>query len=164
MTRRYRSIDGVKDARYLIRITNPGSWQPAQQAELLAQARALVSPFKGKAINLRVSPQAIAFDLFIDEARHLFNEHRFWEVHEVLEGLWKEVKGSEKELVQGLILAAAALVHVQKDEPVPVWPMLADAMRRLNAQPDTYYGWDVAKFRDHFQKAIAQKKIFFPTV
>jgi predicted metal-dependent hydrolase len=100
----------------------------------------------------------------VSEARRLFNEHRFWEVHEVLEGLWKELKGSEKELVQGLILVAAALVHVQKDEWPPVWTMLADALRRLAGQPDSYYGWDVAKFRNRFEKILAQKKIEFPTV
>src|SRR5262249_22589033 len=151
------------------------------------------TPLGGKAINLRVSPSAIEFDLFIApeedmskfssalkrlgkvitckrldispppvepsavvaEARHLFNEQRFWEVHEVLEGLWKELhKGPEKELVQGLILTAAALVHVQKDEWSPVWTMLADAMRRLEEQPDTYYGWDIARFRDYFARAL----------
>ena len=192
----------MKDARYLVRVRHSGDRQPSEQAVLLAQVRSLMDPIRGKAINLRVGPVAIEFDLFVDpsadvqkflsalaplgevltckrldvpppaalpepvvaEARHLFNEHRFWEVHEVLEGLWKELRGQEKELVQGLILTAAALVHVQKDEWLPVWTMLADAMRRLAGQPDTYHGWDVAKFRDHFQKVIAQKKIDFPTV
>ena len=100
----------------------------------------------------------------VTEARQLFNEHRFWEVHEVLEGLWKELKGPEKELVQGLIIAAAALVHVQKNEPNPVGKMMAEALRRLKNQPDTYYGWDVAKFRDHFARLAAEKKIEIPTV
>jgi hypothetical protein len=170
---------------------------------LLQSVRELVSPLGGKAINLRVSPSALEFDLFIApeeevskfssalkrlgkvitckrldvppppvepaavvaEARRLFNEQRFWEVHEVFEGLWKELhKGPEKELVQGLILTAAALVHVQKDEESPVWTMLADALRRLAGQPDTYYGWDVAKFRNHFAQALAKKNIEIPTV
>jgi hypothetical protein len=192
----------MKDARYLIRIAHSGAFQPSNQADLLTQARELVVPIKGKAINLRVSRFAIELDLFIDqgeeanryvsvlkrlgkvvtckrldvppppveaqaivtEARRLFNEERFWEVHEVLEGLWKELEGTEKQLVQGLILVAAALVHVQKDEWPPVWTMLADALRRLEGQPDTYYGWDVAKFRRHFAQVLAAKKIEIPTV
>ncbi len=191
-----------KEARYLIRLANERAHTPLEQAELLKKVRELLAPHKGKAINLRVSPKAIEFDLFIapdadvrefvstlsplgemltckrldvpplpidplaivTEARHLFNEHRFWEVHEVLEGLWKELKGPEKELVQGLILVAAALVHVQKNEPDPVWKMMADALRRLKNQPDTYWGWDVANFRDHFARALAAKKIEIPTV
>jgi len=203
MTRRYRSIEKMKDARYLVRIGHSNKYQPSDQATLLARVRTLAGPLNGKAINLRVSPSAIEFDLFVapdadihnvipalhslgevitckrldvppapidaqaivTEARHFFNEHRFWEVHEVLEGLWKDLKkGPEKELVQGLILAAAALVHVQKNEPAPVWAMLKDAMRRLNGQPNTDYGWDIAKFRNHFQNGLAQKKVEFPTV
>ena len=168
----------------------------------MSKARALVGPLGGKAINLRVSPTAIEFDLFVApnedvatflsalkplgrlvtckrldlppapvdpsavvaEARHLFNEQRFWEVHEVLEGLWKELRGSEKELVQGLILVAAALVHVQKNEWAPVWTMLADALRRLGSERDHYYGWDIRKFREHFARVLAAKKLEIPTV
>jgi hypothetical protein len=192
-----------KDARYLIRLYQAGSHRPEHQTSLLQSVRELVNPLGGKAINLRVSPSALEFDLFIApdeevakfssvlkqmskvitckrldvppppvdpaalvaEGRRLFNEQRFWEVHEVLEGLWKDLhKGAEKELVQGLILTAAALVHVQKDEWTPVWTMLADAMKRLAGQPDTYYGWDIARFRDHFMRVLAQKKIEIPTV
>ena len=40
----------------------------------------------------------------------------FGECHEALEGAWKQSIGDEKELIQGLILVAAALVHYQKDE------------------------------------------------
>ena len=40
-----------------------------------------------------------------------FNNERFWESHEALEGAWKQCTGSEKELIQGLILIAAAFVH-----------------------------------------------------
>jgi len=50
-------------------------------------------------------------------AKELFNEERFWEFHEFLEQFWRRAEGKEKELLQGLILVAAALVHFQKDEP-----------------------------------------------
>jgi len=45
----------------------------------------------------------------------LFNEERYWESHEALESVWLNASGREKELLQGLILIAAALVHMQKD-------------------------------------------------
>jgi hypothetical protein len=192
----------MKEARYLIRISHPGVYQPAAQAQLLSEARQLAGPLNGKAINLRVTPVAIEFDLFCDadvsvdpflsafenigrvitckrldlptatpeanvaitEARALFNEHRFWEVHEVLEGLWKSVEGPEKQLVQGLILAAAALVHAQKDESSVLWSMLADAGTRLKDQPPRYHGWDIGKFRDHLARMLASKKLEIPTV
>ena len=100
----------------------------------------------------------------MEEARRLFNVQRFWHVHEELEKIWLKRQGREKELLQGLILVAAALVHYQKNEMPVVWPMLERALSRLEGQPDTYYGWDVAKFRNHFQNVLAQKKIEIPTV
>ena len=52
----------------------------------------------------------------IKEGIFYFNNERFWECHEVLEGVWKNCYEGEKDLVQGIILIAAALVHFQKDE------------------------------------------------
>ena len=192
----------ANDTRYLIRISHSGAYRPALAKDLLSRVRILAGPLQGKAINLRVTPVAVEFDLFcgaeisldpflsafeeigplitckrldlpaapaaaqavISEARALFNEHRFWEVHEVLESLWKELYGSEKQLVQGLILAAAALVHAQKDESSVFWTMLADAEKRLMDQPPRYHGWDIGKFREHLARIQAAKKIEILTV
>ena len=52
----------------------------------------------------------------ISDGISYFNNERFWECHEILEGVWKNCTGNEKFLVQGLILVAAGLVHYQKDE------------------------------------------------
>ncbi len=114
--------------------------------------------------RLDIPPPVVVPQKVVDEARQLFNEQRFWEVHEVLEGLWKEIKGSEKQLVQGLILSAAALVHAQKDEEHVMWKMLMDAMARLDNQPGNYYGWNVGEFRKHFVHLLATKKLEIPTV
>jgi len=43
------------------------------------------------------------------EARRLWREGRYWEVHEVLEPAWLAAKGPERELLQGVIQLAAAL-------------------------------------------------------
>jgi len=187
----------MKEARFLIRLSNEAGHQPFEQGSLLIKARSLAAPLKGKVINLRVTPTALEFDLFcapetsidpffktweslgqkltckrldvppppieaqaiVTEARQLFNEHRFWEVHEVLEGLWKVRHGSEKQLIQGLILTAAALVHWQKNEAKVVWPMLEDAMRRLENQPADYFGWPIAALRKHFLDAVRRREI-----
>ena len=100
----------------------------------------------------------------IAEARSLFNEERFWEVHEVLEGLWKTATGSEKQLLQGLILTAAALVHAQKNEMKVVPAMLQDAAHRLENQPAVYYGLDVRHFLRAVKKMILTKTLHFPTI
>lgn len=46
----------------------------------------------------------------------LFNEERYWESHESFESAWLTVVGSVREVLQAIILLAAALVHLQKDE------------------------------------------------
>jgi uncharacterized protein len=53
----------------------------------------------------------------LKEGVELFNEERFWESHEVLEQIWRESIGQERDAVQSLILTAAAFVHYQKNEP-----------------------------------------------
>ena len=52
----------------------------------------------------------------IREGIQLFNEERFWESHEALESAWLTASGADKEILQGLILLAAALVHLQKND------------------------------------------------
>jgi uncharacterized protein len=114
--------------------------------------------------RLDLPPASLLPAQVIAEARSLFNEERFWEVHEVLEGLWKTASGDEKRLLQGLILTAAALVHTQKNEMKVVTPMLEDAARRLENQPSIYYGLDVRRFLREVKKMILTKTLHFPTI
>ena len=104
-------------------------------------------------------PQAI-----IDEARRLFNEGKYWHVHEVLEELWLVRQGKEKELLQGLILVAASLVHAGNHKLEVTWPMLTRALAKLDDQPEDYYGWDVRRFREHFARVLARQTLEIPTV
>ncbi len=79
-------------------------------------------------------------------ARELFNAERYWEAHEVLEGAWKSSKGDEKELIQGIILVCAALVHAQKAEYDICLSMLGRALQKLQGKElyYNYYGIDIA--------------------
>ncbi len=106
------------------------------------------------------SPSASA-DRVVEEARTFFNEERYWEVHEVLEGLWKQSHDQEKQLLQGIILACAALVHAQKNEPAVIWSLLQDASRRLDQQPAQYYGWPVALFLKNIHDSLQDRKLYF---
>jgi len=114
--------------------------------------------------RLDVPPNAANPAHVIAEARNLFNEERYWEVHEVLEGLWLKAQGPEKQLLQGLILTAAALVHAQKNELKVVGQMLEDAANRLENQPPIYYGLDIDQFLRLLKKLISAKMLHFPTI
>lgn len=50
----------------------------------------------------------------------IFNQGRHWHAHEAWEGLWKELDGEPRRFVQGLIFAAALLVHYGRHNPAGV--------------------------------------------
>ena len=35
--------------------------------------------------------------------------------------------------------------------------MMANALAKLDGAPEDYYGWDIARFRDHLRNAISEK-------
>lgn len=102
--------------------------------------------------------------VIVDEARRFFNEKRYWYVHESLEELWKERQGKEKEMLQGLILIAASLVHAGNGKMDVCWPMMERALAKLECAPEDYYGWPVASFRGHFQTVLASRDLQVPAV
>jgi hypothetical protein len=137
----------------------------APSAELHPFLNALES--MGKILTykrLDIPPALVVPAQVLAEARQLYKEERFWEVHEVLEGLWKAAKGSEKQLLQGLILIAAAFVHVQKNEPHVAGPMLEDALARLQDQPAIYFGVDINRLQRDLKKIIATKSFAIPVI
>jgi len=84
-----------------------------------------------------------------------FNNERFWESHEVFEGVWKKCYEGEKELVQGIILVAAALVHFQKNENDICFSILDRALQKLSHSSGMYYQIDMDAF---YQKVQSMKK------
>jgi len=83
----------------------------------------------------------------VELARSYFNAERFWECHEVLEGIWRRTQGEEKRLLQGIILVAAAYVHGQKEEPQVAIGMLRRAGPKIHWTSDQYYGIDLNALR-----------------
>lgn len=77
------------------------------------------------------------------EARALFNAERYWECHEVLEGLWRTKEGQERRLLQGMILVCAAHVHEQKGEHPVAVGILKRAIGQLSYPGGRYHGVDV---------------------
>jgi hypothetical protein len=65
------------------------------------------------------------------EAVRLFNCQRYWETHEVLEGVWRKAQGEERRLLQALILLAAAYVHTQKGRDRVALGILTRAQKLL---------------------------------
>ena len=89
-----------------------------------------------------------------------FNNERFWECHEALEGAWKHCTGDEKELIQGLILVAAALVHYQKYENVVCLSVLGRALKKLHNKSGEYYKINVDRVKQKTIEILDKKEIF----
>jgi len=82
----------------------------------------------------------------ISLSKEMYAEERFWEVHEELESIWRGLKRGdpEKEVLQGLILLAAAYVHKQKGEEAVALSVLHRARLRLvSFGGAAYHGIDI---------------------
>jgi hypothetical protein len=86
-------------------------------------------------------------DEAIKHAIELFNEEKYWGTHEALEAVWKATpKGSERDLINGIILVAAAFVHDLKDERDICLSILGRAMKKLDGASGSYHGIDMDRF------------------
>jgi predicted metal-dependent hydrolase len=84
----------------------------------------------------------------------LFNQERYWESHEALESAWKTASGDEKEILQGLILIAAALVHSQKNERQVTLSVLKRAHDKLAAHKTDYFGVALPDLTGRLEKML----------
>ena len=89
-----------------------------------------------------------------------FNNERFWECHEVFEGVWINAGGNEKFLLQGLILVAAGLVHYQKDEDDICINIFNRALEKLENSKGEYYNIDIDRIKKIVTEMINSKQIF----
>jgi predicted metal-dependent hydrolase len=103
---------------------------------------------------------------FIEVEKHSFyraffrcwNEQRYYEAHDVLEQLWLKTDSSDADFFKGLIQAAGAFVHLQKnfEQPShtkhgrrlrPATRLFSLALRNLEDFPDEYHALDLVQFR-----------------
>lgn len=108
--------------------------------------------------DLNLVPLHKAEPRLFDEARRLFNDERYWECHEVLEGLWRSKKGEEKSLLQGVILVCAAFVHHQKGEEAVALGVLARAIKQLSFPERNYGGFDVPALKRNVDEIIQSRE------
>jgi hypothetical protein len=69
-------------------------------------------------------------------AAALWNERLFFEVHEVLEAVWKGAQGAERQALQGLIQIAVAFHHLAHGNRRGARTLLAEGRARLGGVSD----------------------------
>jgi predicted metal-dependent hydrolase len=86
----------------------------------------------------------------------LFNQHDFFEAHEVWESLWQECGGPERKFYQGLIQAAVALLHFGNGNlrgAVKLYRSSRDYMERYDSP---YLGMDWRVFWQQMDRCFAE--------
>lgn len=100
----------------------------------------------------------------IQKGRYYFNNERFWECHEVLEGAWKKSSGEEKDLIQGLILVAAAMVHYQKYENNICISIFRRGLEKIGERTGLYHKIDLDLVRKKVTEMIQSGMIIAFTI
>jgi hypothetical protein len=90
----------------------------------------------------------------IREGILLFNEERFWESHEALESAWRRASGADKEILQGIILLAAAFVHLQKNEIAVSLSVMGRVHSKLTGYHSEHLGINIDNLRDDVSRMI----------
>jgi hypothetical protein len=100
---------------------------------------------------------------------HLWNKQRYYEAHDVLEQLWLTEKDAELgRFYKGLIQAAGAFVHLQRNYAEPRHPkhsrrlrpaarLFALALANVEPLPNQFRGLDLVQFRkilNHFRDRL----------
>lgn len=94
-----------------------------------------------------------------DRGVALFNAGRFFECHEVWEELWKPASGEERVFYQGLIQAAAAILHAERGNLRGAASTYAKARAKLDNLGREYKGIALEGLRtalaEFFTQALA---------
>ena len=142
----------------------------AIEFDLLAQSKHVMELCLAKLIErlgpaltvreLDLPPQPSTPAASVKDGIALFNEERYWESHESLEAAWKPATGVERDILQGIILLAASLVHLQKDES----EIALSIMQRSNAklpQQGELYEVELTKLKRQVEQLLSENRPAF---
>jgi len=83
-----------------------------------------------------------------------FNEGLFFECHDTLEDLWAGLRGPSRDFFQGLIQVSVAFYHLSRGNEAGAESLLRRALRRFEAYPDRYFGFDLAAHRLEIERCL----------
>ncbi len=89
------------------------------------------------------------------EGIRLFNDGNFFEAHEVWEQEWKISKGTKRIFYQGIIQAAAALLHIQRGNYAGAVSVYLKAWAKLAPLPEVWMGIELGQFRSELRQYFA---------
>jgi Domain of unknown function (DUF309) len=92
----------------------------------------------------------------LENARTLFNTGQYWLAHEALETVWRSIiEESERRRWQGLIQAAAALLHAGRGNRHGIVVVGAAALEKLAGSQHPAVEFETVHFRAQLARALA---------
>jgi len=93
---------------------------------------------------------------YLEHARELFNAGEYWLAHEALETVWRSIiSADEARVLQGVIQAAAALLHRQRGNRHGTVVVGAAALEKLAGPQVDTVEFDTVQFRAALARALA---------
>src|SRR5260370_38873303 len=93
---------------------------------------------------------------YLKHAQDLFNHGDYWLAHEALETVWRSIiEKDEARVWQGLIQAAAALLHQARGDRHGTVVVGAAALAKLAGPQRPEIEFDTVNFRAQFARALA---------
>ena len=93
---------------------------------------------------------------YLEHAQDLFNRGEYWLAHEALETVWRSIiKEDEAQVFQGLIQAAAALLHRGRHNRHGTVVVGAAALTRLAGPQRPEVEFETVHFRAQLARALA---------
>ena len=111
---------------------------PAVRAKLL-QYGAVLEGWSGQA-------GASALEVVLQKSALLFNQHLFFEVHEVLEPQWMKEQGEVKSFLQGLIQIAVAFYHLGRGNLAGTRSLLHEGLIKIAPHSPACLGIELRDF------------------
>jgi uncharacterized protein len=85
----------------------------------------------------------------------LFNEHEFFDAHEVWEDIWHMAFGTKFEFYQGMIQCAVALEHYRRSNPRGVLSLFESYNRHFKDVPKVFMGLNVEDFLARMKQTLS---------
>jgi uncharacterized protein len=100
----------------------------------------------------------------LTEFIRLFNDRAFFESHEILEELWLECSGDQKEFYRGLIQCAVALAHCQRNNRTGATQVGARAFATLKGFGPEREGILVGQLVEDCEKFLSSQETDYPRI
>ena len=89
---------------------------------------------------------ASALEVVLQKSALLFNQHLFFEVHEVLEPQWMKEQGEVKSFLQGLIQIAVAFYHLERGNLAGTRSLLHEGLIKIAPHSPACLGVELQDF------------------